>query len=155
VRQLSVREIVEISDVRALVFGFAAGLAAEQRSDKDCARLEQIVSGMDRAAEVGDKDLDYQLNLEFHDAVIGLARSERTERLYHDFVKELHLFRRRDFENSGNMRKSNAEQRLVYEAIVAGNEADAAKHAEQHILAGCQRILRTMEVPQAGVSIQC
>ncbi|WP_414475487.1 GntR family transcriptional regulator [Microvirga sp. M2] len=154
VRQMSVREMVEVSDLRALVFGFAAGLAAEQRTDKDCARLEEIVDGMDRAAEAGDKDLYYRLNLEFHHVVVSLARSERAERLYHDFVKELHLFRRRDFDNTGNMRKSNAEHRLIYDAIVAGNKADAVKHAEQHIFAGCQRMLRTMGTPYAGHGMQ-
>lgn len=147
VRQLSVREMVEISDLRAVVFGFAAGLAAQQRTDRECAQLQRIVEGMDEAAEAEDKDLYYQLNLAFHELVVDLAHSERTKRLYDDFVKELHLFRRQNFDNSGNMRNSNAEHRLLYDAIAAGNKADASRHAEQHILAGCQRMLRTMGGP--------
>jgi DNA-binding GntR family transcriptional regulator len=148
VRQLSVREMVEISDLRALVFGFAAGLAAEHRTDKECAQLREIVDGMDRASEEGDKARYYQLNLEYHALVITLSHSERTARLYHDFVKELHLFRRQNFDNRGNMHKSNVEHRRVYEAIASGNKAEASKAAEEHILAGCQRMLRTMEGPQ-------
>lgn len=147
VRQLSVREMVEISDLRALIFGFIAGLAAEQRSEKDCAELELLIEGMDQAAEAGDKDLYYQLNLSFHDRIVALAQSERAGQLYHGFVKELHLFRRRDFDSSGNMRKSNIEHRQIYEAIAKGNKEDASIQAEQHILAGCQRMLRTIDVP--------
>lgn len=148
VRQLSVREMVEISDLRALVFGFAAGLAAEHRTDKECAQLLEIVDGMDRASEEGEKNRYYQLNLDYHALVITLSHSERTARLYHDFVKELHLFRRQNFDNSGNMHKSNVEHRRIYEAIASGNKAEASKCAEEHILAGCQRMLRTMETPQ-------
>ncbi len=150
VRQISVREMVEISDLRALVFGFAAGLAAEQRTERDCAQLKQIVDSMDRAAEAGDKDRYYQLNLEFHDVIVSLAQSERAKRLYEDFVKELHLCRRQNFDNGANMRKSNAEHRLIHEAIAKGDKAEAAKFAEQHILAGCQRMLRTMEAPYSN-----
>jgi DNA-binding GntR family transcriptional regulator len=142
VRQLSVGEMVEISDMRALVFGYAAGLAAEQRSERAVAELGAIVEQLDKAIEAGDKDLYYELNLAFHEHIIDLAPRERVKRLYDDFVKELHLFRRQNFDNLGNMRKSNAEHRLVYQAIAAGHKADAAKYAEQHILAGCQRMLR-------------
>lgn len=150
VRQLSVREMVEISDLRALVFGFAAGLAAEHRTDKECAQLREIVDEMDRASEAGDKNRYYQLNLDYHALVVTLSHSERTARMYHDFVKELHLFRRQNFDNSGNMHKSNVEHRRVYEAIANGNKAEASKAAEEHILAGCQRMLRTMETPHAA-----
>jgi DNA-binding GntR family transcriptional regulator len=144
VRQLSVREIAEISDLRALVFGFAAGLAAEHRTEKESIQLGEIVDQMDRASEEGDKNSYYQLNLEFHALVITLAHSERTARLYNDFVKELHLFRRRNFDSGANMHKSNREHRRIYEAIASGSKGDTTKCAEEHILAGCQRMLRTL-----------
>lgn len=145
VRQLSVREMVEISDLRALVFGFAAGLAAEHRSASESELLRQIVDQMDQVAEAGETDRYYHLNLSFHAQVVGLARSERVGRLYNDFVKELHLFRRQNFDNVGNMRKSNSEHRCIYEAIAKGSKEEATKCAERHILAGCQRMLRTMD----------
>jgi DNA-binding GntR family transcriptional regulator len=64
VRQVSLREILEIYDLRALVFGFAAEAAARHITD--------------------------------------------------DYVKELHLYRRQNFNNPGNMVGSNAEHRLLY-----------------------------------------
>lgn len=145
VRQLSVREIVEISDLRALVFGFAAGLAADNRTREDCEHLAAILDKMDRAAEEGDKDGYFRANLEFHGAIVALAPSVRAQRLYGDLVKELHVLRREDFNNSGNMRRSNIEHRRVYEAIVKGDPEEARKTAEEHILAGCQRMIRTFE----------
>lgn len=145
VRQMSVREMVEVSDLRAVVFGYAAGLAAEFRNKHDCAELERLCDSMDAAADAGDQDLYYSLNLEFHALITSLSGSTRADKLYHDFVKELHLFRRRDFDNRANMRTSNAEHRLICQAIQAGSKSDAMKSAEQHIILGCQRMLRTME----------
>jgi DNA-binding GntR family transcriptional regulator len=52
------------------------------------------------------------------------------------------MFRRQNFNNTGNMRKSQSEHRRIYEAIIAGSKTGAAHEAELHILAGCQRMLR-------------
>lgn len=142
VRELTVGEMVEISELRAIVFGFIAGLAAELRSTKDVLKLSELVQGMDAAAEASDSDLYYRLNLEFHAAIVALCGSKRAARVYSDFVKELHLFRRQNFDSAGNMRKSQNEHRRIFEAIAAGSKADAVREAEQHILAGCQRMLR-------------
>ncbi|MDB5954763.1 FCD domain-containing protein [Ramlibacter sp.] len=142
VRELTVGEMVEISELRAVVFGFIAGTAAEQRSSRDVEHLKSLIEKMGAAAEAGDGDRYYRLNLEFHAAVVTLCGSRRAARVYSDFVKELHLFRRQNFDNPGNMRKSQSEHRRIYEAIAAGSKPDAVREAEQHILAGCQRMLR-------------
>ncbi|WP_341906642.1 FCD domain-containing protein [Polaromonas sp. YR568] len=142
VRELTVGEMVEISELRAVVFGFIAGMAAEQRSSKDVERLRSLIEQMDVAVEEAEGDGYYRLNLEFHAAVVALCGSKRAAGVYSGFVKELHLFRRQNFDNTGNMRKSQSEHRRIYEAIAAGSKADAAHEAEQHILAGCQRMLR-------------
>jgi DNA-binding GntR family transcriptional regulator len=142
VRELTVGEMVEISELRAVVFGFIAGMAAEQRSSRDVETLGALIDAMDLAAESSDGDRYYRLNLEFHAAIVGLCGSARAARVYSDFVKELHLFRRQNFENAANMRKSQLEHRRIYAAIEAGNKELANREAEQHILAGCQRMLR-------------
>lgn len=142
VRALTVGEMVEISELRAVVFGFIAGMAAEQRSSRDVERLRCLIEHMDAAVEESDGDGYYRLNLEFHAAIVTLCASKRAASVYSGFVKELHLFRRQNFDNTGNMRKSHSEHRRIYEAIAAGSKADAAHQAEQHILAGCQRMMR-------------
>ncbi len=142
VRELTVGEMVEISELRAIVFGFIVGMAAEMRSTRDVEQLSRLLQGMDAAAQASDSDLYYRLNLEFHAAVVALCGSKRAARVYSDFVKELHLFRRQNFESAGNMRQSQNEHRRIYEAIAAGSKVDAAREAEQHILAGCQRMLK-------------
>ncbi|HET8745226.1 MAG TPA: FCD domain-containing protein, partial [Ramlibacter sp.] len=49
--------------------------------------------------------------------------------------------RRQNFNAPGNMRRSNAEHRRIYEAIARGNAAKAKQYAEEHIEAGRQRLL--------------
>ena len=141
VRQVSVPEMLEIYDLRALVFGFAAERAADHVTDADRHRFEALLDGMDRACQAGDHGLYYELNLQFHALVLALAHSRRAQRQYDDYVKELHLFRRQNFSKPGNMRTSNIEHRRLYEAISRGARAKAKAQAESHIQAGRQRLL--------------
>ena len=145
VREVSIREMLEIYDLRALVFGFAAERAAEHVTDDDRRKFELLLDQMDGACSDGDNDLYYNVNLQFHALIVQLAHSQRAQRLYDDYVKELHLFRRQNFNKPGNMRRSNIEHRRIYEAISAGSKSKAKAQAEHHIQAGRQRLLATLD----------
>ena len=145
VREVSIREMVEIYDLRALVFGFAAERAAENATAEHRRKFEKLLDGMDKATASGDSDHYYRLNLDFHDLVFVLAGSERAHRLYEGYVRELHLYRRQNFNAPGNMKKSNVEHRRICDAIAKGNAVKAKQFAEDHIQAGKQRLLANAE----------
>jgi DNA-binding GntR family transcriptional regulator len=145
VRQVSMREMLEIYDLRALVFGFAAERAAEHVTDADRRKFEQLLDGMEAASQAGNSGLYYDLNLQFHELILTLSHSQRAHQLYDGYVKELHLFRRQNFNTPGNMRRSNAEHRKIYEAISKGLNAKARAQAEDHIKAGRQRLLAMVD----------
>ena len=145
VRQISVREMLEIYELRALVFGFAAGRATEHVTEEHRQQFEQLLAQMDAACDLEDADLYYDLNLQFHQLVMRLSNNQRAYETYDDYVKELHLFRRGYFNSPGNMRRSNIEHRAIYEAIIKGASAKAASTAERHVLSGRQRLLASID----------
>lgn len=144
VRQISVREMLEIYELRALLFGFAAEQATEHVSDEHKQQFEQLLTQMDAACEAENANQYYDLNLQFHALVLRLSHNQRAHESYDDYVKELHLFRRRYFNSPGNMRRSNIEHRSIYEAIASGAKAKAKSAAERHVLSGRQRLLSSI-----------
>jgi len=147
VRQISVREMLEIYELRALLLGFAAQQAAEHMSDADRAEFEQLLDGMDAACEADDGQRYYQLNLRFHALLMAQCRNQRAQQAYEDHVKELHLYRRRYFDASINMRRSNREHRQIFDAMAKGAADRANKLAQAHVLQGRQRLLSTLDAP--------
>jgi DNA-binding GntR family transcriptional regulator len=145
VRQVSIREMLEIYDLRALVFGFAAQRAAENVTDEHGRQFESLLERMELAAQSGDSNSYYDLNIQFHALILQLANSARAHQLYDSYVKELHLYRRQNFNTPGNMRRSNVEHRRIYEAIAKGSAAKAKAAAEEHINAGRQRLLASAD----------
>lgn len=147
VRQLSVREMLEVYELRALVFGYAAERAAERATSADAAALAEALAAMDEARTLDDAARYYELNLAFHAQILTLAGNERARQAYDDYVKELHLFRRRYFNRPGNMRRSNEQHRQLYEAIAAGDGRRARTVAERHVMEGRERLLATLDQP--------
>lgn len=147
VRQISVREMLEIYELRALLFGFAAQQAAEHLSDGDRAEFVELLDGMDAACEAGDGQRYYVLNLRWHALLMAQCHNQRAQQAYEDHAKELHLYRRRYFNATLNMRRSNSEHRRIFEAISNGTPDKAAKLARQHVLQGRQRLLSTLDTP--------
>lgn len=150
VRRISVAEMLEIYELRALLFGHAARLAAERVSPADRAGLESLLARMDEACEQGDGTRYYRVNLEFHARLMQLGGNRRAHQAYDDYVQELHLFRRRYFDAAGNMRRSNLEHRMIVEAIVAGDGPRADALAQSHVLQGRQRLLATLDKAPVG-----
>jgi DNA-binding GntR family transcriptional regulator len=147
VREISVREMLEIYELRALLFGFAAQQAAEHLPREDHAEFEQLLDGMDSACEAGDGQRYYVLNLRWHALLMAQCHNQRAQQAYEDHAKELHLYRRRYFDARTNMRRSNTEHRRIFEAIVQGAADRADKLARAHVLQGRQRLLSTLDLP--------
>ena len=141
VRQLSLREMLEIYEMRALVFGYAAERACEHLTEEHKKQFEALLAAMDAACDAEDGTLYYELNLQFHALILTLSNNRRAYQAYDDYVKELHLVRRKYFNVPGNMRRSNVEHRAIFEAIVASNPAKAKAAAERHVHAGRARLL--------------
>lgn len=149
VRQLSLRELVEIYDLRALVFGYAAERACEHFAEEHRKQFEQLLASMDAACDAEDGTLYYELNLQFHALILALSNNRRAHQAYDDYVKELHLVRRKYFNAPGNMRRSNIEHRAIFDAIIASSPARARAAAERHVRSGRTRLLSNFEDPMS------
>jgi len=144
VRQVSVAEMMEIYEMRALVFGFAVERAAENLTPPRKKILSTLIEQMEAAAKAGRGGRYYELNLRFHAALTEFSNNRRVARVYADCVNELHLFRRPPFAYPAKMRRSNREHRALYEAIIAGRGAEARRLAEEHVRAGRERLLEEL-----------
>lgn len=149
VRELDLREALEVYDIRSALDELMGRLIAEQATETQIATLFELVDKMDRAAATRDLESYYPTNLEFHNALLAFANNRRLERLYRSLIKELHLFRRKGLLQSGSMRISNEEHRQIVEAIASRDPILAGVSMKSHVLAAKQRLLAAMETERA------
>ena len=140
VRQLSLREMVEIYELRALMFGYAAERACEHLTEDYRKQMEDLLIAMDAACDAEDGTLYYELNLQYHGLILTLSNNRRAHQAYDDYVKELHLVRRKYFNAPGNMRRSNVEHRAIFDAYKAGDADAVARICREHREATMRRL---------------
>jgi DNA-binding GntR family transcriptional regulator len=145
VREVSIPEMIEIYELRALVFGYACERATEYMTAARLKSLQSLMAQMDGAAKAGRGAAYYEANLRFHKAVLEYSNNKRAAETYENCVKELHLFRRPAFNYAAKMARSNQEHRAILEAMASGKGAQARRMGEQHVLSGRQRLLETLQ----------
>jgi DNA-binding GntR family transcriptional regulator len=145
VRELSVKEMLDIFDLRALLMGYGAERATELLNDERRTALAGLLDAMDDATRANDGSRYYLLNHEFHMTVLSYCNNRRALSMYEELAKDLHRFRRHYFDFTPNMMKSNAEHRAMFDAILAGDAAQARRLAEDHVQQGKARVLQTLD----------
>lgn len=145
VRQMSMRDMLESYDLRALIFGFAARRATEFLTPERATALQDMLTQMERACDTNENSLYYDYNLRFHALILEYCNNRHAAQAYEAYVNELHVFRRRFFNYTKKMQRSNEEHRAIVEAILAGDAVRAGQLAERHVLAGKQRLLESVD----------
>jgi len=146
VRQIDRDEAAELYDIRSALFALAGRILAPIITRDGLAHLDDLVTRMGVAAQAGDLDAYYPLNLQFHRAMLELSGNRRLLQAYQNSVRELHLFRRNGLVTPERMLQSNGEHQAIVDALRSGDGDRAFRVMEAHVLQAKKRILGEAEV---------
>jgi DNA-binding GntR family transcriptional regulator len=131
IRKMSRDEFVELNEIRALLEGYAASLAAQRMSKSERKKLVELEQQWDRGAQ----NLAYaQYNEQFHALIVEASRHKQLP----NFVQQaqLSIFRlqfQSILQTPVATRRSRLEHRRVVKAILKGDASAAESAMRQHI----------------------
>jgi DNA-binding GntR family transcriptional regulator len=131
IRKMSRDEFVELNEIRALLEGYAASLAAQRMSKAEREKLVELEQQWDRGAQ----NLAYaQYNEQFHALIVEASRHKQLP----NFVQQaqLSIFRlqfQSILQTPVATRRSRLEHRRVVKAILKGDAGAAESAMRQHI----------------------
>ncbi len=151
VRTLDYSEVMELYDMRAVLEGAAASLAARAASDIEIAELEAINTELAEAATDGQRA--FGLNRQFHAALLDAARNRFLAKSVSTMQKTLMILGPSTLQESVRVQEAVAEHNIVLDALRArdGDSAEVAMRA--HIRASHRtrlHQLRTRTRPPNG-----
>ena len=144
-RSVNLKDVVAIFDIRVALARLAATEAARRMTPCSVKQLSDLIDRM-HAAPSAEEYLP--LNLEFHHQIFEASDNLRLSQLDASLSKELRLYRLRGLRSSGSMKTSNEEHRAIFAALVDRNPEFAGRLFEQHVLAGRDRFLDTIDRPE-------
>lgn len=151
VRELSVTDVLELYDLRAMIAGHLCARVAECASESILRELRDFVDCMDRALTVGDQEGYFALNLEFHDRIAAYPETGRAGALYIALGKEVRLFRHRVLSGQESLAVSNSEHDKIVTAIEARDVQAARCAGSEHHLNGKRRLEERLRTFGIGV----
>ena len=167
VKEMNAKEFREVCDLRLALECYAAGLAAQNRTEADLRDIRAPLESMGRLTEqilAEDKDVKWSNDLmredvRFHLAIIAAARSD----LMQKEILRLHLVNRVVALPSGEGQpvpaRAERNRRLrfvlsvhesIYQAIAAGDAAGARTAMESHLRELMENSLRALARQESG-----
>lgn len=141
VRSVSVKEALDLFDVRAGLGLIAGRLGAMRADEAQIDALDALHSAMTEAFGASDFSRYFDCNTEFHQLIFKTTRNETLAQLDKMISAELHLFRRRNLGSPAQLKMSLAEHEAICRAFRERDAAKAAEAMERHVLAGRERML--------------
>lgn len=127
-------EMIEMITVWAALESMAARLACEVATDDDIAALQEMLDGYN-GADVGQHMFEYSdVNIRFHQAIIGLSGSRMIEELANGLFVHIRAIRRRTIYERDRARRSVVDHKDIVEAIEARNAERAERLVREHAL---------------------
>jgi len=142
VTEVSDRDLDEIFPVLALLESRCAIEATLAAAPEDLRCLETLHASLERHASQGNLDRFFEVNQDFHRAVMVLAGNRWLTQVIQDLRKVLRLSRHNSLLAEGRMQQSLAEHRAILAAIRSRDSERAGELMRAHLTQGRAAIAR-------------
>lgn len=131
----SVKEITDFYELRTVLEGFAAALAARKVSSVQLAYLRELINNAQTALAQENKVELIALNNQFHDEVAEASENRALAAMLGKLRTNVNLFRVLSWSSRRERPATTLSQhRLIFEAIEQHNEEKASTLAQDHIM---------------------
>jgi len=144
VASYSVKDIVDVFEVRAALEGLAAGLAAERVTADELEDMERAVLQIYEVSHGNNLDILVEKDTDFHDLIYKASRNHRLVQIVTHLKEQIQRFRTTSLAVPGRGKYAVEEHKSIVEAISDRNIELAASLAREHIENAEQLLLSAM-----------
>lgn len=140
----SLDDLQEVLQIRKLIEGFAASIAAQKITEVELKQLEKMLSKMSLCFDKGNVVGYSEANAEFHDMIFKVCGNKRLTKIHENLSDTDHRFRIRALrKNSGRLKYSLKEHQKIFEALKSRNSEEAERFSQEHINQVWENILQS------------
>lgn len=133
VADVSIKDILDVLEVRSVLEGLAAYLAAERMTEEELEELELISYHFKRCIENGNTEGMIEKDMQFHDRIFRSTRNSKLIQIAQGFQEQVQRFRITYFSEYNKPKDLLIEHQAILEAIANRDAVAAQQVAQQHI----------------------
>ena len=133
VANMSLKDLIDVLEIRASLEGLAASLAAERITDEDIKKLESIVEEFKDGINESNVEALLRKDVEFHECIFKSTNNKKLHQLINSLWEQVYRFRVTyisDYDSTVNIIE---EHKMILDAIKRRDSKLAKKYAMEHI----------------------
>lgn len=134
VTEVSEQDMTDVYHLLSLLESDAAGVVASCATAEQLQDLQILHNKLEAA--VGDCDLFFEINEQFHMRLLALANNRWRNQVVADLRKVMKLNRHNSLLKSGRLQESLAEHRAIMAALLARNAQASVERMREHFAHG-------------------
>jgi DNA-binding GntR family transcriptional regulator len=142
---ISLKDIVDVFEIRGALEALAAGLAAERITEGELDQMERCLL---QASEAGDREnlsAFVAVDTGFHELIYRASRNQRLFQIVTLLQEQVQRFRTVSLSQPGRFKDATEEHRQIIEAISERNVELAQNLAKEHIENAEQSMLQSLK----------
>jgi DNA-binding GntR family transcriptional regulator len=145
VADLSVKDIIDVLEVRATLDGLATALAAEKMTEQELKELNNVQMQFINYVEKDNTQGAIKKDVEFHDIIYRCSRNDKLLQISSNLREQVQRFRVIYIKDYGSMRGVISEHAEIYEAMASKDPEAAREAAQKHIYIQQQTIINSIK----------
>ena len=133
VADLTAKDILDVLEMRIILEGFAAALAAQRMTEAEINLLELSLNGFHDAVSRQDRLVMVEKDNEFHDRIFQATKNNKLIEIVKDLHDQFQRFRLIYFNEFDNYMELQNWHNQIFTAIRDQNAEDARVAAEEHV----------------------
>lgn len=133
VANMSLKDIIDVLEIRASLEGLAAYLAAERISDEDIKKLYKISEEFEQSTIDADIETLLKKDVEFHECIFKATNNKKLHQVINSLWEQVYRFRVTYVSDYDASLKIVEEHKFMVDAIAKGDGELAKKYATEHI----------------------
>ena len=133
VADISLKDVVQVFEIRSALEELAAGLAAERITPDELEELERILVEINDYIARDDFDKIVDADIRFHGILYKASRNNRLVDILRNLREQMLRFRSISMHYPGRLAATWAEHRQLVECIANRNSTQARKIAKKHM----------------------
>jgi DNA-binding GntR family transcriptional regulator len=145
VAELSVKDIIDVLEVRASLDGLASALSATRITDEELKELKHIYSQFVVYSEKENLQGIIKKDVEFHEVIYRSSRNEKLIQISNNLREQVQRFRVIYLKDNSSSKGVAREHQDILEAIAARDPDTAQKVAQKHIKSQEVTIIKSLK----------
>lgn len=133
VANMSLKDIIDVLEVRASLEGLSASLAAERISEEGIEELKRIFEEFNTSTIEADIDTLLKKDVEFHECIFKATNNKKLHQLINTLWEQVYRFRVTYISDYDSSVSIIEEHKNILDAIISGDSELAQKYATEHI----------------------